>query len=109
MRLAASSILEVGGGVATNAGIKRFLTIHRFGHRLGRGERSGGLSTAKFHIVSARILLTVCKTHKYKMPPQLLGRIGSGDEDGMELNLDGQTWCFKLPPWQLKTPPRLTI
>ena len=43
--------------MAPNAGIRRFLTIHRFGHRLGRGERSGGLSTAKFHVVSARVFL----------------------------------------------------
>ena len=38
------------------------------------------------------------------MSPQLLGRIGLGDEDGMELNLDGQTWwCFKLPRWKFKS------
>ena len=43
--------------MAPNAGTRRFLTIHRFGHRLGRGERSGGLSTAKFHVVSARVFL----------------------------------------------------
>ena len=87
--------------MAPNTGIRRFLTIHRFGHRLGRGERSGGLSTAKFHVVSARVFLDSSqKTHKNKMSPQLLGRIGLGDEDGMELNLDGQTWwCFKLPRW----------
>ena len=32
-------------------------TIHRFGHQSGRGERSGGLSAAKFHDFSARIFL----------------------------------------------------
>ena len=30
-------------------------TIHRFDHQLGPGERSGGLSTAKFHVCSARV------------------------------------------------------
>ena len=35
----------------------RFLTIHRFGHQSGRGERSGGLSTAKIHDFSARVFL----------------------------------------------------
>ena len=38
-------------------GIEGFLTIHRFGHQSGRGERSGGLSTAKIHDFSARVFL----------------------------------------------------
>ena len=38
-------------------GIEGFLTRHRFGHQSGRGERSGGLSTAKIHDFSARVFL----------------------------------------------------
>ena len=32
-------------------------TIHRFGHQSGPGKRSGGLSTAKIHVCSARVFL----------------------------------------------------
>ena len=38
-------------------GIEVFLTIHRFGHQSGHGERSGGLSTTKIHDFSARVFL----------------------------------------------------
>ena len=56
---AASGKLKIrcGRGIAPNSGIEGFLTIHRFGHQSGRGERSGGLSTAKFHEFSARVFL----------------------------------------------------
>ena len=43
--------------VAPNEGMRRFLTIHRFAHQSGRGERSGGLSAAKFRVFSARVFL----------------------------------------------------
>ena len=42
-------------------------TIHRFGHQSGPGKRSGGLSTAKIHVFSARVFLDRSqkqKTHK---------------------------------------------
>ena len=38
-------------------GIEGFLTIHRFVHQSGRGERSGGLSTAEIHGFLARVFL----------------------------------------------------
>ena len=43
--------------MAPNAGIGRFLSIHRFGHQSGRGEWSGAFSAAKFHVFSARVFL----------------------------------------------------
>ena len=40
------------------------------------------------------------KKHLYSILSNFFGRIGLGDGDEMELNLDGQTWwCFKLPSW----------
>ena len=44
--------------MSPNAAIRRgVLTLHRLGHQSGRGERSGGVSTAKFHVFSARVFL----------------------------------------------------
>ena len=45
------------GGVGPNAGIGRFLTIHRFGHQSARHQSSGCASTAKFDVFSARVFL----------------------------------------------------
>ena len=44
-------------GCGPNEGIGGSLTIDRFAHQSGRGERFGGLSTAKIHDVSARLFL----------------------------------------------------
>ena len=45
-------------------GIGGVLTIHRFGHQSGRGERSGGLGTAKIHDFAARVFLNRSQTSK---------------------------------------------
>ena len=44
-------------GCGPNEGIGGVLTVHCFGHQSGRGERSGGLGTAKIHDFSARVFL----------------------------------------------------
>ena len=40
-----------------DTGVSWVSGIHRFSHQSGRGERSGGLSTAKFDRFSARVFL----------------------------------------------------
>ena len=83
-----------------NSGISGALAIHFFSHQSGRGERSGGLSTAKFHGFSVRVFLDMSQEALIRNIIEFLWQIGSGDGDEMELNLDGQTWwCFKLPWW----------
>ena len=47
--------------MALNAGIGGVLTVHCFGHQSGRREASGRLSTAKFHVFSARVFLDRCR------------------------------------------------
>ena len=50
-------MLNKAGGVGPDTGISGVPGIHRFSHQSGRGERSGGLSTAKFNSFSARVFL----------------------------------------------------
>ena len=54
------------------------LTIHRFGHQSGRGERSGGLSTAKFHVFSARVFLDMSQEAHIHNIIEFLGQTGAG-------------------------------
>ena len=43
---------------------------------------------------------TCPKKHLYSISFNFFGRIGFGDGDDMELNLDGERWwCFGLPWW----------
>ena len=85
--------------MAPNAGIRRFLTILLVTDWVVVRDLEV-LVPPSFMLFRRASFQTVRKTHKYKMSPQLLGRIGLGDEDGMELNLDSQKcWCFKLPRW----------
>ena len=81
-----------------DTGISGVPGIHRFSHQAGRGERSGGLSTAKFNGFSARVFLDMSQEALILNIIELLGQNWVGDGDEMELNLDGQTWwCFQLP------------
>ena len=60
------------------------LSIDRFGHQSGPGERSGGLVTAKFDVFSARVVFDMYQE-------ALMNNI---------IELLGQTcWCFKLSWW----------
>jgi len=68
------------------------LSIVRFGHQSGPGERSGGLGTAKFHDFSVRVFLDMSQHALMHNIINFLGKIRFGDGHGMELNLDGQTW-----------------
>ena len=54
------------------------LTIHRFGHQSGLGERSGGLSTAKFHVFSARVFLDMSQEAHMHNIIEFLGQTGAG-------------------------------
>ena len=88
----------------------KVLSIGRFRHQLGCGERSGGLGTTKFHVFLARVFLDMSQeTYRHNVI-EFLGQTGAGwgwglgmgfgDGDEMELNLGGQTWwCSKLPWW----------
>ena len=54
------------------------MTIHRFGHQSGLGERSGGLSTAKFHVFSARVFLDMFQEAHTHNVIEFLGQTGAG-------------------------------
>ena len=63
------------------------LPIHRFGHQSGRGERSGGLSTAKFPVFSARVFLDMSQEAHIRNIIEFLGQTGAwvglgGNGDG---------------------------
>ena len=49
-------MLDRAGGCAAPFRHFRFLTIHRFGHPSGCGERFGGLSAANIYVSPARVL-----------------------------------------------------
>ena len=54
------------------------MTIHRFGHQSGLGERSGGVSTAKFHVFSARVFLDMSQEAHIHNIIEFLGQTGAG-------------------------------
>ena len=47
----------LAGGVGPDIRISGVPGIHRFSHQSGRGERSGGLGSVKFHVFSACVFL----------------------------------------------------
>ena len=66
------------------------LTIHRFGHQSGRGERSGGLSAAKIHDFSARVFLDRSQTSKNNKKAQKIR------PDIQNTGQDIQSWFFEV-------------
>ena len=54
------------------------LTIHRFDYQSGRGERSGGLSTAELNVFPARAFLDMAKKHTYTILLNFVGRLRLG-------------------------------
>ena len=65
-------------------------SIYRFGHQSGRGERSGGLSTANIRDFSARIFSDWSQEANINVFLQLCSRTG-GDEVGVGTGL-GLGW-----------------
>ena len=63
------------------------LTIHRFGHQSGLGERSGGLSTAKFHVFSARVFLDMSQEAHIHNIIEFLGQTGAGVGTGLGMGM----------------------
>ena len=56
----------------------KVLSIGRFRHQLGCGERSGGLGTAKFRVFSARVFLDMSQeTYRHNVI-EFLGQTGAG-------------------------------
>jgi hypothetical protein len=85
--------------VGPNSEIPGVLTIHCFCHQSGRGERSGGLGTAKLHVFSARVLWDMSQDALIHNTLNFLGRMEFWDGDDIDLNLDGESWWFLDLPW----------
>ena len=54
------------------------MAIHRFGHQSGLGERSGGLSTAKSYVFSARVFVDMSQEAHTHNIVEFLGQTGAG-------------------------------
>ncbi len=93
-------MLDMAGVCGPDTGISRVPGIHCFSHQSGLGEKCGGFIIAQFYGFSAGVFLDMSQEALIHNIIGFSGRIGFGDGDEMELNLDGQTWwCFKLPWW----------
>ena len=65
------------------------MPIHRFGRQSGRGESSGGLSTAEFHVFPAPVFLDMPQEAHIRNIIEFLGQTGAGVGRGGDGAVDG--------------------